>query len=105
MGTEKMTMSEYQGITEKLDTIGRDVADVKTDIALIKQRLDSGDRILNNLPCQGHVARLESAELKVAGIEATLKPIRLGFYGAVGLCLSGLIGAVIALVIKQNPHP
>lgn len=68
------------------------------DIAVIKQRLVEGDRRFSELQCRNHTDKMTQIEVKLESFE----PVKKLAYGAVGLSLVSIGGAIITLVLKKG---
>ena len=74
---------EHGVVSERLERILKDMDDVKATLKAVLERLGSGN------------TDIEMLKLRVATLEKLV-------YGAVGLALVGVAGAIVSLVLKTH---
>lgn len=84
-----MTTSEMEALFE-----------IKTDVALIKERLGIGDKKFEKLPCDAHAAQIARLRTQFEVMNERFSPVRLLVFGGAGMVLASVAGAVVALVMK-----
>jgi hypothetical protein len=87
-------------ILAKLDALKADIAAVKTDVALIGQRLSQGDKEFARLPCGDHDRRINDVATEVKVFNERFGPARMAVYGAIGIAGAAVVGAVVAGVMR-----
>ena len=87
-------------IRQALGQIAEKVADVAASVKVIENRLASGDKKFDGLPCSGHMERMAELEQKLAVMTSRLDTVQTIVYGAVGIALVAVGGAIVALVVK-----
>lgn len=101
--------SELNELRNKVDQLSQTLIPMASDIAAIKQRLDDGNRRFDTLPCPQHIDNMRRIEEKLnavlvenAKLTQTVDTLRLVVYGAVGMSLLSMGGALIALILKSG---
>lgn len=92
----KNDMSEAE-LRQEIGNIRDMLTPMAADLAVIKQRLGDGDRRFSELQCQRHQQLMTDILVKVESLE----PVKKLAYGAVGLSLTSIGGAIIMLVMKH----